>query len=146
MKMLPAFVYGTLRNGGGNYQWILDGNTVSEQGATFAGGRMFDTGGFPYVIATQNPGETIVGELMHVVETRYVDVLRMLDGLEGFRGEGSPRNHYDRRIVTVTTADGTEHEAYIYLVPEARINGVLGLPEVTSGDWMAHVGRAPAAL
>lgn len=144
MELLPVFVYGTLRSGQGNYGWCLRGRTVSEVRATFAGGRMYDQGGFPYVVQTGDSRDLIVGDLMVIDPDLYATTMASLDGLEGFRGEGAKFNHYDRRIVTVTTDDGVEHRAYTYLVPERRVaETVENLPLIPSGDWVEHDESRP---
>lgn len=145
MELLPCFVYGTLRSGQGNYQWCLRGRTVSEQPATLTGGVMYDSGGFPYVVQTNEATDVIVGDLMFLDPDLYADTANSLDGLEGFYAEGSRRNHYDRRIVTVTTEDGKQHRAYTYLVPEHHIAQVTRLPLIESGNWVEHDDNRPYA-
>ena len=67
----------------------------------------------------------------------YDDVVNDLDGLEGYYGPGYPGNMYDRVLVTVTTADGDQVEAYTYLVASALYERrVRSLPVIASGDWL----------
>lgn len=138
---LPFFVYGTLRPGEGNYSWALAGKTVTEQTAYLEGATMYGNRGFPYVLLT--PGEnTVTGTLCHVRDAEYSEILDSLDGLEGYYGPGE-RNHYDRVIRTVTTEDGVEVEAYVYVASAAYADNVKATqPVIESGDWLEHLGTS----
>jgi gamma-glutamylcyclotransferase (GGCT)/AIG2-like uncharacterized protein YtfP len=143
----PVFVYGTLRSGEGNYSWALAGKTASETRATLTGAVMHDNGGFPFVTmldATET--NQVIGDLMYINPDDYFLVMNSLDGLEGYRGPGNPGNMYDRVLVTVTTEDGTEVEAYTYLVAsdlyEYRVSR---LPVIDSGDWLNRKSQALSA-
>lgn len=146
-RHLPAFVYGTLRATCGNYEWCLKGRTESEKPATLTGARMWSNGGmFPYVsMSDATEANVVVGELMYIPENLFAEVLRDLDGLEGYRGENNAYNHYDRKIVTVTTADGEQVEAYTYLVSEriydSRFRECDPSIVITSGDWLTHTAQ-----
>lgn len=149
-RHLPAFVYGTLRNGCGNYEWCLKGRTLTEEPATLTGARMWSNrGSFPFV-STNDSAETdvVVGELMCIPESLFADVLRDLDGLEGYRGPGVASNLYDRKIVTVTTDDGEQVEAYTYIVSQniydSRLRNSDPSELVDSGDWLTYLAtRSP---
>lgn len=149
---LPVFVYGTLRTGEGNYAWALKGQTSREEPATLTAARIYDGIGFPFVSRLAAlPTDNVRGDLMHIPEDRYDDVLDSLDGLEGYFGPDNPMNMYDRVLVAVTLDDGTEVEAYTYLVSERLFhNRVSSLAVITSGDWVTHdrsrPGRRLAAL
>lgn len=146
-ERLPVFVYGTLRasEGPSNYAWCLANKTASERPAVLRGGQMRDNHGFPYVIITDDPKDVIVGELMEIQDHLYERVTANLDGLEGFYGEGHPRNHYDKRVVTVVTEDGQEHQAHTYVVPERNIATIVKrCAHIESGDWIAFDQARPA--
>ena len=143
MEYLPVFVYGTLRTGEGNWQWALQGKTVSDAQATLAGVQMYDQGGFPFVMRGEDASETVVGDLMEIEPDLYDKVMGSLDSLEGYT-PGSRFNLYDRDIVTVTTADGIEHRAYVYLVAKQREGSVrAGCPRIESGDWIDFDSNRP---
>lgn len=131
--LLPVFVYGTLRNGLGNYQHILEGNTVREEPATMSGATMLDAGGFPFVIAE---GEgTIIGEVMYLDPEYATLTMARLDRLEGYRGPGVPGNMYEREQVTVTSADGIPFTAYAYITSAGFRRHTNDMPVIASGDW-----------
>ena len=152
IRVLPAFVYGTLRPGLGNHSWALAGRTTSEVPATLSGARMFDNNrSFPFVtMSDSTESDVVVGNLMYIHEDLFVDVLADLDGLEGFRGEGEPSNLYDRKVVTVTLSDGSQAEAYTYLVADRLYESrIKHSPVIASGDWLAHLSatvRAPRSV
>lgn len=145
-NQMPVFVYGTLRNPNGvnpqgNYRWALAGRTVSEQPATLDRAVMYDNnGGFPFVSRTDaTDHDQVQGEVMYLDPTQYDAVVRDLDGLEGYRGPNARGNMYERVLVTVTTADGQQIEAYTYLTaPDLFEHRVKHLPVVTNGDWVGY--------
>lgn len=140
-QQIPVFVYGTLRTNQGNWSWALAGKTVQEMPARLDHAIMHDNnGGFPFVVRTDIPGRSVVGDLMFIDPAQYDDVVRDLDRLEGYQGPNSPTNMYDRHTVKVTTEDGTIYEANTYLCSPRLYQGrVRHLPVVESGDWVTHV-------
>jgi gamma-glutamylcyclotransferase (GGCT)/AIG2-like uncharacterized protein YtfP len=111
--MLPFFVYGTLKNGHGNYARQLAGKTTAERAAT-ASGLLFDLGWFPMMIA----GEGVVhGELMDVHPDHYDHVLESLDILEGV-GSG----FYNRVKISVKV-DGRPMAAWGYVGTAEKVRG-----------------------
>ena len=79
---------------------------------------------------------------MTVPEALFPSDLRVLDQLEGYV-PGRPRNHYERVIATVTTADGTDVEVYTYVASASMVaTGSLDrLALIPSGDWKAVADR-----
>lgn len=140
---LPVFVYGTLRRDCGNYLHFLDGRTTSEQIASLPGAVMKTNGGFPYVYLSEGPS-TVIGELMDIDEDRYEATVRGLDSLEGFHGEGSKFNHYDRVEVDVVTESGDTIKAHTYIASAATIRRIANLPLVEDGNW--HTARTTRGL
>jgi gamma-glutamylcyclotransferase (GGCT)/AIG2-like uncharacterized protein YtfP len=118
-----VFVYGSLRSHEGNHRLLSSSELVNKQCST--SGRLYDTGyGFPAMIQTS--GERVNGELYRVTP----DILKRLDALEGYYGEGR-NNHYDRVLQTITTDKG-HIEAYVYVYPEDKVNG---MEYIEFGDW-----------
>lgn len=135
---IPVFVYGTLRNGLGNYQRILEGNTIHEEPATLPGATMLDAGGFPFVIDDGGDG-VVIGEVMYLNPENADYTMARLDRLEGYRGPGKPGNMYERMTVLVKTADGTPMSAYTYIMSEGFRRHAASMPVIDSGDWTARV-------
>lgn len=141
---LPVFVYGTLRTGQGNYAWALAGRTTHEQTATLPNAIMFDNGGFPFVVdydpdnANFTDGEfTVSGDLMWIDPAYYDEVMVNLDRLEGYT-PGSRWNMYDRKVVTVTTADGQQITANTYVAAQGSMDRVSRLPVIPDGNWLTR--------
>jgi gamma-glutamylcyclotransferase (GGCT)/AIG2-like uncharacterized protein YtfP len=131
VKQLPVFVYGTLRNGLGNYSRLLSGRTVRELPGVLLGAAMYDvvSGGFPGIVPDAE--ELVHGELMWIDGTVYDEVVRSLDWLEGYR-EGNKNSMYIRSKVLVhTVTAGAPVEAWAYIWN----GGVEDYPKVSGGDW-----------
>ncbi|MFJ6438215.1 gamma-glutamylcyclotransferase family protein [Streptomyces sp. NPDC091416] len=128
----PVFVYGTLRAGQGNYFAILEGTTVQECDAVLDDYTLFGSG-VPF--AVQRDGRKVVGEVMDVDPELWAGVLHRLDRLEGYRGEGR-NNMYDRKVRTVTLADGSTIEAYVYLAGETSRRWFSDCEEIPGGDFV----------
>jgi len=135
----PVFVYGTLRAGQGNYLGILQGTTVQERPATLNDYTLFGAG-VPF--AVKREGRIVVGEVMDVDAELWTTVLRRLDRLEGYRGEGC-ENMYDRKVRTVTLADGSTVEAYVYLAGESYCRYFTDAEEIPGGDFVKADSRYP---
>ncbi|MFE0852079.1 gamma-glutamylcyclotransferase family protein [Streptomyces mutabilis] len=133
----PVFVYGTLRAGQGNYFNILEGTTIQERPAILKDYAIFGRG-VPF--AVQRDGRKVVGEVMDVDPEQWPGVLRRLDRLEGYRGEGR-NNMYDRKVRTVTLADGSEIEAYVYLAGETSRRWFTDGEEIPDGDFVKAESR-----
>lgn len=112
-----VFTYGTLKQGHGNYQRLLEGIS----GVKFLGSyvtpskyTMYSLGGFPGV---REEGNTpITGEVYQIPEI----VFKRLDRLEGYP------SFYDRKKIPTKWG-----EAWIYLVSKEYINNHI----VISGIW-----------
>jgi gamma-glutamylcyclotransferase (GGCT)/AIG2-like uncharacterized protein YtfP len=131
----PVLVYGTLRPGCGNYNAFLAGNTVLEQDVAIDGFDMYTNGGFPYLV---DGDSTVTATLVYLDSENYDETMQGLDFLEGFHGEGSYMNHYDRRLLKFTV-DGLDRQAWIYIASEhtgARVRETL--PLIEHGDWLRY--------
>jgi gamma-glutamylcyclotransferase (GGCT)/AIG2-like uncharacterized protein YtfP len=117
-------VYGTLRQGFGNYKRLLDNEFCEYLGTqkTSPDFKMVSLGGFPGVI----PGgkQEIVIEVFRVNSPKVEQQLDWLEGYPNFYGK-----------TTLPTQWG---EANMYILTEERYGQA---PVVESGDWKQHVGR-----
>ncbi|WKV22485.1 putative gamma-glutamyl cyclotransferase-like protein [Bacillus phage vB_BceS-M2] len=130
----PFFVYGTLRNGHGNYNRLLKGKTIAELDATITGTlhAVSPFGGFPCYI--EEGVTTIKGEVMHVPFLEYDQRLKELDGLEGYRPEAPKHSMYLRKLMWVTLESGHKIKAWVYVW-----NGTcVGRPIIEHGDWAKY--------
>ena len=133
---LPYFVYGTLRRGFDNYRWHLAEETINEVPAVLDSAAMYAGPGYPQVVFP-SPGNKVVGTLMYIDDQRLDDVLRSLDRLEGFEGEGK-NNHHERIAVNVTAALGETVRAHTYVLPQSRADTMTQSGRIPTGDWVLH--------
>jgi len=134
----PVLVYGTLRPTGGNYEYFLDGSTYSEETVTLSGFTMYGNSGCPFLALGDR---TITATLVYIDSYRYATVMKQLDSLESFRGEGDPSNGYER-ILHTFKHDGREVQAWIYVASERILPNIIRTtPVLESGDWIAHVNE-----
>jgi gamma-glutamylcyclotransferase (GGCT)/AIG2-like uncharacterized protein YtfP len=127
--MLPVFVYGTLRNGFGNYNWALKGKTEKEETALLEGSiyPVHSGGGFPCLIEEEG---LVHGELMYIKPDLYDDVMQSLDNLEGYFPKRESTSMYVRRVRDVHVGTKTI-KAYVYVY-----NRPLRTKRIESGDWV----------
>ena len=137
-KRLPFFVYGTLRRGQANHR-LLVGRTTAQFAAQLPGHALYDRG-LPYVVECRDPGAVVVGELVFIDPAHYQSLLARLDRLEGYRGPGDGRNHYERGAAAVHYADGGTDRtvrAWVYRAGR-RTQALLSKRDrVRGGDWIA---------
>ena len=103
--MTRVFVYGTLKRGGENHEWIKS-QTFVASARTKPLYRMFDLGGYPGMIRLEN-GLSIEGEVWDVDETGLarLDVLEDIDGGE-----------YERVLIELEGEFAAQRvEGYLYL-------------------------------
>lgn len=120
-----VFVYGTLLEGEGNHSFLNGAHFLD--GVRLSGAQMYDVGYFPCIVDSDNPYQSVYGELYEVDDETLMD----LDQLE------SEGRMYERREVIVTScepdsAEKTKAFAYFWL---REINY---LTPIDSGLWSAH--------
>lgn len=120
--MHKVAVYGSLRQGMGNYNALLPGKEPIET-RTLDGYEMYDVagGGFPGVVH----GEGTV--LVEVYEVNDMELSR-LDMLEGYRANSPESSFYIREELD----DGT----FIYIYNERGL--VSNYTRVVDGDWVKY--------
>jgi len=116
-------VYGTLRQGFGNYQRLLNNEFCTYLGTerTEPNFHMVSLGGFPGVIPGGNQAITI--EVFQVNSPKVEQGLDWLEGYPSFYGK-----------MEIKTKWGM---ANMYILDESY----LGRTIVPSGDWAEHIGR-----
>ena len=108
MQTHKVFVYGSLKRGYGNNNFLSDSKFVGEDVTKDNNYNLFSFGGFPGVI--KGGGEKVLGELWEVDD----DTLGHLDSLEG---NGS---FYQREIVPLESGE----EAYMYITMGGEDNPI----------------------
>lgn len=109
-----VFVYGTLKRGGDNHQWIEDQEFVGEA-RTAPVYRMYELDGYPGMVRDEEGGLSIQGEVWSVDEAG----LELLDILEDTEG-----GEYERVALQLEGEFAAQHvEGYLYL---RSVEGLLG--------------------
>ena len=124
--MTTLFTYGTLKRGFQNHHRIFGGYDIKITPA-WTYGKLYDLGYFPALTEGNNK---VYGEL---IEFDNPAILKRVDYLEGYRGENSNYNFYERRDIQVFT-DKNEVTAWAYFLNKSKIiefDGEL----ITSGVW-----------
>lgn len=114
------FVYGTLKQGGGNHAVLSDQSFVGEA-RTVAGFRLFDLGEYPGMIADPNSAVRVTGEVWSVSD----EALTRLDAFEGV-----PEGLY-RRVAISLERPFSEEAVQTYLYART----ISEQPEILSGGW-----------
>lgn len=143
-RLLPLFVYGTLKPGEPNHAAYLDGRYVSVQSAVMRDATLFSDGCYPYLVIDSRvlqPGDSVHGTLVVLNSDQYQESLARIDWLEDYK-PNSPWSMYDRVVVTVETAEGRV-EAWAYVAgPQASTAIRAGrLVYIPGGTWSAHGDR-----
>lgn len=133
-----AFVYGTLKGDRGNHRVMYPRNTNSKPvfvGEAVTKDNFFvTTCGFPYVIHPDNL--SCEQELLPVKGEVYevdTNILRNMDSLEGYCGEGNKHNHYNRITITVLTDKKEEIDCFMYVSNSHRAEN---LPSVETTEFL----------
>lgn len=129
----PVFVYGSLRNGMGNYNWALKNRTEKEIKGDISG-LMYSLGGFPAVVPTKSK-KRVIGELMYIKPKMYNRTMFDLDQLEGWTG--NPRTSLYNKVLVDVKVEGEDKpiKAWCYIM-SARSPHVRDCTVVESGDWV----------
>ena len=124
--MHRIFVYGSLKFGEINHHRIFSGYDIKITSA-WTYGKLYDLGWYPALTQGNNK---VYGEL---IEFDNLEILGRVDSLEGYRGENSNYNFYERREIQVFS-DINEVAAWAYFLNKCKIiesDGEL----ITSGVW-----------
>ncbi|MET3129282.1 pyruvate carboxylase [Arcicella rosea] len=124
------FVYGTLRKDFGNELHKLITRNSEFIGIADYQGKMYNIGEYPGIVASDDANSKVIGELYKL--SNSLRLIRILDEYEEFYPENIAESVFVRNAVSVSI-DGTTYEAYAYLYNHPTD----GLPEITSGDFLA---------
>jgi gamma-glutamylcyclotransferase (GGCT)/AIG2-like uncharacterized protein YtfP len=123
------FVYGTLMNGGVNHHLLARYAELIGPGRMR--GRLFLVDYYPGLVDSDDPAETVAGEVWRLTEP---DILRELDDFEGCT-EAPPL--FFRVSRTVALDGGQSLDAWVYLYARP----ISGQQPIPSGDWRAFRGE-----
>jgi len=124
--MHRIFVYGSLKFGEINHHRIFAGFDIKVRPA-WTYGDLYDLGYFP---ALTDGNNKVYGEL---IEFNNLEILTRVDSLEGYRGENSIYNFYERRGIQVFS-DKEEFTTWAYFLNKSKIIDSEG-ELIISGVW-----------
>ena len=108
MEINKVFVYGTLMTDMHNHYLIKSFVKNLQSAKTL--GRLYDLPyGYPAMVGGQ---DEVLGEVIELNDVE--EALKVLDRLEGYYGEESSRNLYNRTVQQVKTLSGRTEQAYVY--------------------------------
>ncbi|MHB8127056.1 MAG: gamma-glutamylcyclotransferase family protein [Desulfitobacteriaceae bacterium] len=109
MGINKVFVYGTLMIDMPNHYLVKPFIKNLETAKT--NGLLYDLPyGYPAIV---DGPEEILGEIIELIDVE--EALIVLDHLEGYYGEGSPGNLYNRTVRKIQTLSGKYEQAFVYL-------------------------------
>lgn len=127
------FVYGTLKLGG-FYADQFDSFRIDSVKGHIEG-NLYDLGSFPGILLSGK--NKVHGELHKYSE--FDTVIKLMDQIEGYRGENHPDNFYERKAVEVTTETGEIIEAVTYSLAAKQLLDIVekggDSMKVKDGTW-----------
>ena len=135
MKAVYLFVYGTLRRRAGSAMHPLLARYAAFVGEASYQGVMYKVGRYPGVVASENSGDQVWGEVYRLRQAALV--LPRLDRYEQCRPGLPERAEYVREQQAVRLSSGKWLTAWVYLYNRP----VERLPRIASGDFLKHAGR-----
>lgn len=125
--MNKVAVYGSLREGHGNWKWALrDTKSKMLSREKLTGHGMVSLGGFPAIYTDPDNENGVVVEVYEVTD----DTLHQLNRLEGYHGNGES-NFYDRKVVSTSVGD-----AFVYHIDSYKDSA---RTHVEHGDWTQYL-------
>jgi gamma-glutamylcyclotransferase (GGCT)/AIG2-like uncharacterized protein YtfP len=126
------FVYGTLRKERNHQMYRVLARYAIYVGDGSIRGELYDLGEYPGVMLPENCPDTVFGEVYELRSQNASQAWRELDEYEGCGPADPEPQEYERRWVPVTLTDGTETNAWAYVLHALPTRAV----RVPSGDYL----------
>lgn len=126
------FVYGTLRRGSGSLMGERLASEATWVGDATVSGALYDMGPFPALVASDDAGERVHGEVWSMMPDRAEALIAMLDQYEGFAPDARFGSLFLRLRTVVRFDDGSEQQAWMYAYNMPPENA----PRIPGGDWL----------
>ncbi len=122
LEEVHFFVYGTLKRGEcREICWPCKPTTVEQ---AWVYGELYDAGSYPALVSGH---DRVLGELWTFPESRFREIVRVLDEVEEYHPE-SAHNLYNRERIDCETLSGRRELAYTYLY--ARLHDLPRFPRL----------------
>ena len=126
------FVYGTLRRDPANEMFHLLARNAAFVSEGSVQGRLFDLGEYPGLVPSDDPKESVSGEVYEIQPLRLKETLVILDDYEGC-GASDPEPHeYRREKISVRLPGGKSIAAWAFVLSRTT----RGLKKIPSGDFI----------
>ena len=136
-QMIPQpehlFVYGTLRREFKHPMAQLLAQHADFVGAGMLTGRLYDFGGYPGLIYSENDAETVLGDVYVLRDA--AQLWPILDEYEDYRPGQPALSLYLREEVSITMVEGGSRRAWVYLYNRP----VKRFPWIKSGDYLRYL-------
>lgn len=138
MRLLPVFVYGTLKPGQTAYKRLLSGKTTDEQPAVIPGAALYTDGTYPYLVVDPEVvalHDEVRGMLIALHPESFEVTLALLDRYEDYRPL-SPWRLFERVVLTARTEHGTI-EAWAYTAGPQALQAIRAgrMQKIPGGVW-----------
>jgi gamma-glutamylcyclotransferase (GGCT)/AIG2-like uncharacterized protein YtfP len=127
-----VFVYGTLRNDPNHEMYRVLARDSRYVGTGTIHGELYDLGAYPGVLLAENGQKVVTGEVYELEAKNVTQTWRKLDEYEGCGISDPEPREYERRLVRVELEEGTETEAWAYVLRTMPNEGAL----IPSGDYL----------
>jgi gamma-glutamylaminecyclotransferase len=122
---MKVFVYGTLKRGFHNHSVMESAEGVYLGVGIRSCAQIYDTGGFPALVETNDPDDVVVGEIYQVSDHRPLD---MLEGYNPSTDDGM----YLRRVREIVNESGDPELVELYVWNY----GINQMPLIESGVYV----------
>ena len=127
--MNKVYVYGTIRKGGRLNSWVGGAELIKEVVLPYY--LMYDAGGYPIIIDSENEEHTILVECYEVSDDQLTRLVRMENNVG-----------YNLRLVKEQSSG--ESAAIFVITPEVRIrmyNTTLGNDPIPNGEYIEYLNK-----
>lgn len=146
-KISSIFIYGTLKRGERNYDYVdinIGRQTRIKIYKAMTNGDLYTLGHLPVAKFDNNTQNIIYGEVHIFDESCFPRVLALLDHLEGYN---TPKDSlYIRKIINVTLENGREMQTYAYEFNRFSACDKSELKPVPNGTWTEKIKMRAALI
>ena len=110
------FVYGTLRTVARHPMHRVLELNARLVGDAIVQARLYDLGSYPGIVPSDQPDDTVIGELYEFFESKTEEALRLLDDYEQMSPRFPEPHQYKRVLINVSLNTGPTIAAWVYVL------------------------------